>query len=154
MESKMRRSDRAITQAETEEILNKGEYGILSTVSAAGQPYGVPLSYRFMRDVLYFHCAMEGHKLENIKANQKVSFCVVGKTQVLPAEFATNYESAMVFGEALEVTDNEKQAGLVAILEKYSPDFIKEGLEYIEQLGKRTKVYKIVIEMITGKARR
>ncbi len=76
------------------------------------------------------------------------------RDRVLPAEFATNYESAMVFGEALEVTDDEKQAGLVAILEKYSPDFIKEGLEYIEQLGKRTKVYKIVIEMITGKARR
>ncbi len=51
-------------------------------------------------DVIYFHCAPEGHKLENLSGNNKVSFCVVGKTQVLPDKFATNYESVIVFGTA------------------------------------------------------
>jgi nitroimidazol reductase NimA-like FMN-containing flavoprotein (pyridoxamine 5'-phosphate oxidase superfamily) len=49
-------------------ILNKGEYGVLSTVSAEGQPYGTPLNYCLIDDSIYFHCATEGHKLKNLAA--------------------------------------------------------------------------------------
>ncbi len=154
MERKIRRADRAIPDGETREILRAGEYGVLSTVSVDGQPYGVPVSYSYAGDVIYFHCALEGHKLENLNGNNKVSFCVVGKTRVLPEKFATNYESVIVFGKAFEVTDNEKHAGLLEILKKYSPGFIDKGLRYIEGDGRKARVYKIVIESMTGKARR
>ena len=43
------------------------------------QPYAVPLSYVFHDQCIYFHCATEGHKLDNIRANPAVSFCVVGQ---------------------------------------------------------------------------
>lgn len=154
MERKMRRADRAIPDNEASEILEAGEYGVLSTVSADGQPYGVPVSYRYTGDVIYFHCAPEGYKLENLNSNNRVSFCVVGRTQVLPDKFATNYESVIVFGRAFEVTDAEKHAGLVALLEKYSPGFMDKGLRYIEGDAHKARVYKIVIESMTGKARR
>jgi hypothetical protein len=150
----MRRADRAITDSEAQAILQAGEYGILSTVSADGQPYGVPVSYACAGNVIYFHCAQEGHKLENLSSNNRVSFCVVGKTQVLPAKFATNYESVIVFGTAQEVVDDEKHAGLVEILKKYSPDFMEKGERYIKGDGDKARVYKIVIEAMTGKARR
>jgi len=150
----MRRADRAIPDREAEEILRAGEYGVLSTVSADGQPYGVPVSYTYAGGVIYFHCAREGHKLENLNGNNKVSFCVVGRTQVLPDKFATNYESVIVFGKAFEVTDDEKHAGLVELLKKYSPDFMDKGLRYIKGDGDQARVYKIVIEALTGKARR
>jgi len=41
----MRRKDRKITETEAFSILKKGEYGILSTTSPNGDPYGVPLNY-------------------------------------------------------------------------------------------------------------
>jgi nitroimidazol reductase NimA-like FMN-containing flavoprotein (pyridoxamine 5'-phosphate oxidase superfamily) len=149
---KMRRGDQAISENEAREILLKGEYGILSTVSIDGQPYGVPLSYSYIGDVIYFHSAIEGHKLDNLSANNRVSFCVVGKTKVLPAKFATKYESAIVFGETFEVIDDEKNKGLLELVKKYSPGFIEKGLRYIESTGAKTRVYKIVIESITGKS--
>jgi nitroimidazol reductase NimA-like FMN-containing flavoprotein (pyridoxamine 5'-phosphate oxidase superfamily) len=154
MANDMRRKDRAIPDSEAKEILAKGEYGVLSTVSPEGQPYGVPLNYSYTGDAIYFHCAVEGHKLANMQANKKVSFCVVGKTEVLPDKFGTKYESVIVFGEAREVDGDEKQQGLVELVKKYSPGFIKEGLEYIEKGGDKTRVYKISTESITGKARR
>jgi nitroimidazol reductase NimA-like FMN-containing flavoprotein (pyridoxamine 5'-phosphate oxidase superfamily) len=154
MTQPMRRADRAIPDNEARAILEQGEYGILSTASSDGQPYGVPVSYAYTGEAIYFHCALEGHKLENLSSNNKVSFCVVGKTQVLPDKFATNYESVIVFGTALEVTDEEKHAGLVELLKKYSPGFIDKGLRYIDGDGRKARVYKIVIESMTGKARK
>jgi nitroimidazol reductase NimA-like FMN-containing flavoprotein (pyridoxamine 5'-phosphate oxidase superfamily) len=89
-----------------------------------------------------------------LNSNNRASFCVVGKTQVLPDKFATNYESVIVFGQALEVTGVEKQAGLIELLRKYSPGYMEKGLRYIDGDGDKAKVYKIVIESMTGKARR
>ena len=154
MERTMRRGDRAIAASEAQEILRKGEYGILSTVSNDGQPYGVPVSYAYTGEVIYFHCAVDGHKLDNLRANNRVSFCVVGKTQVLPDKFATNYESVIVFGAAHEVVDGEKHAALIELLKKYSPGFMEKGERYIKGDGPKARIYKIVIESLTGKARK
>lgn len=154
MERKIRRGDRAVAEREARDILQTGQYGVLSTVSADGQPYGVPVSYTYQKDVIYFHCAPEGHKLENLRGNNKVSFCVVGKTQVLPDKFATKYESVIVFGKASEVSVDEKHKGFLTFVEKYSPDFMEEGLKYIADMGGKARVYKIAIESITGKSRK
>jgi len=150
----MRRSDRAITPQEAETILNNAEYGVLSTVGRDGQPYGVPLSYVYKDDGIYFHCALDGQKVDNIEYNSKVSFCVVGDTKVLPAKFATEYESAVVFGVVSEVTGPERHKALLWLLEKYCPDFMEEGIQYIGQKDQATKVLKIEINHISGKARR
>lgn len=154
MERKIRRIDRALSQSEAVEILKKGEYGILSTVSIDGQPYGVPVSYAYTRDVIYFHCAVEGHAVENLRSNNKVSFCVVGGTEVLPAKFGTKYESVIVFGKTFELTDEEKHNALLELLKKYSPRFMEEGLRYVESAIGKIRVYKVVVESITGKSRK
>jgi uncharacterized protein len=154
MQRPIRRADRALTQEQAIEILQKGEYGVLSTVSQDGQPYGVPVSYSYANNALYFHCAVEGHKLDNLASNPRVSFCVVGGTEVLPDKFATRYESAIVFGKAFELTAEEKLSTLAEILKKYSPDFMEKGLKYIENDAEKTRVYKIEIEALSGKARR
>ncbi|MDD2274149.1 MAG: pyridoxamine 5'-phosphate oxidase family protein [Desulfuromonadaceae bacterium] len=150
----VRRRDREITLQESTKILDSAEYGILSTVANDGQPYGVPLNYIHKGESIYFHCAVSGQKLENIEHNAKVSFCVVGKTKVLPDKFGTEYESAVIFGRASEVNGAEKHDALLWLLEKYCSDFIEEGKLYIEQKAKMTKVLKIEIDRISGKARR
>lgn len=150
----VRRRDRELNQQESIDILKTAEYGILSTVGNEGQPYGVPLSFVHKGESIYFHCAICGHKIENIEHNAKVSFCVVGKSKVLPDKFGTEYESAVVFGRASEVNGTERHDALVWLLEKYCSDFIEEGKRYIEQKDKITKVFKIEIDRISGKARR
>ncbi|MFO7707390.1 MAG: pyridoxamine 5'-phosphate oxidase family protein [Desulfobacterales bacterium] len=150
----MRRKDRKTTAAEAASILENGEYGVLSTVSPNGEPYGVPLNYCVIGNFLYFHCALEGRKLDHIAANPKVSFCVVGPTQILPDQFGTRYECCIVEGSASEAFGAEKQSALEGLLHKYSAAYFPEGLKYIERLKDQARVYKVAIESISGKARR
>ncbi|MBL8028571.1 MAG: pyridoxamine 5'-phosphate oxidase family protein [Fibrobacteres bacterium] len=150
----LRRSDRQITDNEAIDIINNGEYGILSLVASDNNGYGIPLSYAFSNNTLYFHCAGEGSKLDYIRRNNKVSFCVVGKTEVLPAKFSTKYESAIITGLAIEIQGEEKREALTLLIKKYSPDFMNEGIEYINRAFDKTTVVKIIPESITGKARR
>lgn len=150
----MRRKEREMKNDEAVEILKNNTYGVLSTVSENGYPYGVPISYTFFNNSIYFHCAVTGHKLDNISNNDRVSFCVVGHTEILPEEFSTKYESVIVFGRAVEVSEDEKDRALLEIVNKYSADYIEQGKEYIQKGGKATKVIKISIEHISGKARR
>jgi putative hydrolase of the HAD superfamily len=150
----LRRNDRELEDVEAIEILEKCEYGILSTVSENGYAYGVPLSYVYIDNSIYFHCATEGHKLDNIKNKDKVSFCVVGQTSLLPDKFSTKYESVILFGRAIEVFDSEKEVALLELIIKYSQEYIEKGKEYIKNASAKTKVIKISIEHISGKARR
>jgi nitroimidazol reductase NimA-like FMN-containing flavoprotein (pyridoxamine 5'-phosphate oxidase superfamily) len=151
---KIRRKDREIGTHEAISLLTNCEYGVLSTADDDGQPYGVPLSYVYEDDCIYFHCARVGHKLDNIENNPNVSFCVVGNTKILPGDFATEYESAIAFGTASEAKGSERENALLWILKKYSPEYIEEGKLYFEQKRKATKVIKIQINHISGKARR
>lgn len=150
----MRRKDRAVTEAEAAALLDIAEYGVLSTVGEDGRPYGVPLNYCVIDRCIYFHCALEGQKVDNIKHNKWVSFCAVGRTKVLPDKFATNYESVIASGEISEVFDREKQKGLEGLLHKYSSGFFEKGQKYIDGLGEKTRVFRITVDSLCGKARR
>lgn len=154
MFKEMRRKDRELSNIEALALLEEGNYMVLSTLSRDGYCYGVPLHYVFINDSIYFHCAIEGHKLENIAYNDKVSICVVGKAEVVPEKFTTNYESVIAFGRAKEVKGDEKEIALIALIGKYSPEHISEGREYIKRASDRTKVIGISLERITGKARK
>lgn len=136
------------------QILESGEYGILSTIGEDGFPYGVPVSYATFDSKIFFHCATGvGQKLQNISYSEKVCFTVVGKTEVLAEKFSTRYESIIVFGTAQKSTDL-KQKALEALITKYSADFTQKGFEYIQKSKDLTDIYEITIERITGKARR
>lgn len=150
----MRRKDRKLARKETITILKNGEYGVLSSINEDGSPYGVPLNYVYADHSIYFHCAPEGQKLDNIRHRDQVSFCVVGNTGILPAQFTTNYESAVIFGRASEVNDEEKTRALMEMIYKYSPDDIEKGKAYIKKAAKATRVIKINIEHLSGKSRR
>jgi len=150
----MRRKDRLITESEAYSILEKGEFGLLSTSSKNNEPYGVPLNYCLTDGCIYFHCAPDGRKINHITENPKVSFCVVGNTELLPDLFSTKFESCIVQGHAVESFGEEKQKALEGLIHKYSAGFIPEGLEYIEKRKDKTKIFKISIISISGKARR
>lgn len=148
----MRRKDKFKTPQETVQILESCTNGILSVTGDGGYPYGVPVSYVYIDGKIYFHCAPEGHKMDAIKADPKVSFCVVGADNVSPEKFTTKYKSVICFGKA-SVVENEadKQAALELIIGKYSADFIAGGLEHIRKMWDKTAVVQIDIQHMTGK---
>lgn len=147
----LRRKDKQITIEDAKDVLANASYGILSTVGEGDQPYGVPLNFVYRDDTIYFHCALTGHKLDNLESNPKVSFCVVGNVEILPSDFSTNYVSTMVFGIASEAEGEERHKALMWLLEKYSPDFIEEGKKYVHKLDNVTKVIKIKVQHLSGK---
>jgi nitroimidazol reductase NimA-like FMN-containing flavoprotein (pyridoxamine 5'-phosphate oxidase superfamily) len=153
MFKEMRRKDREIFGEDIEKILINGEYGTLAAIGENGYPYIVPLSYVYQDNTIYFHCAKEGHKLENIEKNPKVSFCVVTDTEVLPEKFSTDYKSVIAFGVASEVIGDLKGDILLKFIDKYSEDFMEEGKKYIARAKDTAKIIEIKIQHITGKSR-
>ena len=155
MDDKMRRSDRRLTDCDAKSILHAGEYGILSTCSADGIPYGTPVNYVYNDDVLYFHCAKDvGKKVRNMRECSQVSFTVVGKTCLLPEQFGTLYESVIVEGTAREVDDQERKLALDLIIDKYSAQFKESGQNYIKGAWDRVAVYAIKPSQISAKGRK
>lgn len=150
----MRRKDRQLEANEIKDILQKNKYGVLSTIGEDGYPYGVPLTYIYEDEKIYFHCAVEGHKLENISFSNKVSFGVVCDTEILPEQFSTRYQSVIAFGEIKELSENDKENILRKVVEKFSPDFLEKGANYIQAAKERARVFELKIEHITGKSRK
>ena len=149
----MRRKDREKDAAFALEVLRAAEYATLGTVNPDGSPYCVPISPAVMDGDIYFHCANEGKKLDNIKQNNSICLSAVRYTQLMPSLFTTEYESAVADGKAYIVTDDgEKYRALVAICEKYAGDYMEAAKERIAQSLGRTCVVKVVIDRITGKA--
>lgn len=149
---KMRRHDRDMIFNDTIELLKNGQYGVLSISGDEGYPYGIPLNYVYDEGQIYFHSALEGHKIDGINRNNKVSFCIVGEVETIPNKFSTRYRSVIAFGKVEEVKDeNEKKAGLLGIIKKYSSDYVDKGMKYIDSDYEKTAVFRIVIEHMTGK---
>lgn len=151
----LRRTDREMDMSGVNSLLLSGEYGVLSSTGVNGYAYGVPLSYVFMDNSIYFHCATDGHKLENIHYNNKVSFCIVGETEPLPEKFSMKYQSVIIFGEVFEVFDEEKQKALINLVKKYAIQNIEKGkkLNESDEYKSKTKVFRLEIEHVSGKIR-
>lgn len=151
----MRRRDRALSEAEAWEILARAEWGVLSTLGEDGWPYGVPVNHVVLEGRIYVHCAQAGHKLENLAFESKVSYCAVASSEIRPAELSTNFESAILFGRAVVVTEEaEKRQALEALLSRFAPHHPAEGAEAMRKDFARTAVLCIRPERLTGKARR
>lgn len=153
MNTEMRRKDRQLTDEEAIALLKNGEYGIVSVVCPDGTPYGRPTSYAYADGVLYFHGTAEDSLFRRcIQHEPRACFTVVGETQVLPAKFSTKYESVVAFGTISECPD--KHAGLMKLVEKYSPEYLEAGSKYADSAPEKVAVYAMQIESFTGKARR
>lgn len=151
--SAVRRQKRLLEEEDARELLKTGEYGILSMIATDGGGYGIPISYAWDgNEHIYFHCAPKGQKLEYLKANDKVSFCVVGKTQVLAAQFTTIYESVLVFGTIKQdISAEERMHALLLLLDKYSTEEKVMGIQYAEKMFPHTHILRLDIELVSGK---
>ena len=104
---KMRRKNCELLTETAEKILREGIFGVLSLSGDDGYCYGVPINYAVEDNKIYFHSAKSGHKLDAIKNNDKVSFCVVDKHEVVAEEFTSYFTSVIAFGRIKILDDSE-----------------------------------------------
>ena len=140
------------------EVLDKAPYITVSFTRSDGTPYGVPLSLARTDDkTFYFHCALEGEKLDCIAANPTVALSAV--TRCTPTvgpkdgSFTLQYKSAMAVGRAEMVTGrDEKIEALRAICLRFLPKHMNAFDDAITRSLERTAVVKITLtEPPTGK---
>ena len=96
----MRRKKQVLSKEECELVLERGTSGVLAVLGEGGYPYAVPLSYVYADGKIVFHCAKQGHKLDAIAKNDKVSFCVVDLDDIQPERYTTYFRSVIAFGRA------------------------------------------------------
>ncbi len=148
----MRRRQQLLPKEATEEILYRGQSGVLAVSGDDEYPYAVPLSYVYDSGKMYFHSAINGHKLDGINRNSKVSFCVIDKDDIIPEKFTTSFRSAIVFGKARILTDDAaRRNALELLVRKYSAGFEEEGDEEIRTSWNAVCVVEIAVEHMTGK---
>jgi nitroimidazol reductase NimA-like FMN-containing flavoprotein (pyridoxamine 5'-phosphate oxidase superfamily) len=150
----LRRKDRKMDLADSQLLLHNVDEGFLGTISVdTGHPHVVAVNHYFDGDAIYFHCAKDGHKIDNILNNNKVSFFVCDDVSISQKKFTTNYSSVEVFGRATLVDDQElKKKILFELSKKYVGKFISGFAAELAGALNVTAVVKIEIEHISGKS--
>lgn len=148
----MRRKRQLLLQDETVKILNENKSGVLGVFGDEGYPYTVPMSYIYSDGKLYFHCAKQGHKMDAIKMNHKVSFTVIDKDEIIPEKFTTYFRSAIAFGTARIVEDDDERLQILRnIVTKYSDGYQDKGEEEIKREWNIVCLVEMTIDHLTGK---
>ena len=153
----MRKQNKRITDlAIIFNLLDTCHVGRLATISSDGWPMIKPLN--FARDgwSLYFHCAMEGEKLDDIRRDCRVCFEVD-----LPIAYAKGsienpcqahylYRSVIIRGRAFRVEDRaEKIRALDCLMRKFQPETDFSG--YSDEKLDITGIVRIDIDDLAGK---
>ena len=135
-----------------DEILEKASSGVLSVLGDNDYPYGVPMSFAYKDNRLYFHCMPYGHKLDAMKQHDKVNFTIIETDNIVPEEYATYFRSVIVFGRARMVTDSQEKIELHDILiRKYSPDFVEGAYEKFKDRIEMMGAFVVEIDYVSGK---
>ena len=143
-----------IDRAATEALLQSNRRGIIAMNGVEGYPYAIPINYFYNCDKkkIYFHGAKAGHKVDALKASDKVCFTVYGDEHIDESEpWAPYVQSVVVFGRCrLLEAGPESIARLKEFAMKYYPD---EALadDQIARNGRATQMFEITIEHMRGK---
>ena len=155
----MRRIRQQISQEECVGILHRATSGVLGLHGDDGYPYTVPVSFVYQEGttgfgIICFHCAKTGHKIDAIRRDNKVSFTVVDRDEVMPRERTTKFCSVIVFGHA-RILENEAEMRLAAnaIGAKYSKGFENLYMQETEDTIREGRLccVEITIDHMTGK---
>ncbi|MEG0829751.1 MAG: pyridoxamine 5'-phosphate oxidase family protein [Anaerovoracaceae bacterium] len=149
---KMRDVGEPLTREESIKMLETQKHGTLAVNGDNGYPYSVPISFVYIDGKIIFHGANTGHKLDSIKKDEKVSFSLIEQDNIIPEDFNTLFRSVIVFGKIKVLkSDEERKSGLMAIIKKYSADFMEDGEKYAEESWDQVAVMELEIEHLTGK---
>ena len=138
-----------------EQLLKTCHVGRLGTIGRDGYPVVKPVNFAYHDGHVYFHTALEGEKIEDIKRNNRVCFetdlpiaFVRAVNQPCEAEYL--YRSVVIKGRASLVEDHEERMqAFRSLMEKYQP---QGGFgHYVKEKLGRTGIVRIDVEEMTGK---
>nr|WP_314514925.1 pyridoxamine 5'-phosphate oxidase family protein [uncultured Peptostreptococcus sp.] len=149
----VRRKSREISLDAARNLLKASRRGVLAVNGDNGYPYALPLNYIYDEEsnTIIFHGARVGHKLDSIKACDKVCFTVYGNETIKEEAWAPYVQSTIVYGRCHLVDDQERAMEILrGLARKYYPseDIIDEE---IAKAGKAVQMFQIEIEHMTGK---
>lgn len=152
----MRRTDREIVErSELDAVLHRQRYMAIA-MCRDRQPYVVTLSYGYSApdNLLCFHCAHDGLKLDILRENPHVCATVVEDLGYVEGECSHAYRSVVVRGQMRVVKDREGKAHglrvLVAHQEK-DPSSVEQRQLPDDTAHDRVTVLRLDIAEITGK---
>ena len=149
----MRRNKQQVSADECRAVLQTAKRGVLAVHGDDGYPYAVPLNFVFDPDArtLYFHMAVEGHKLDAIRQNDKVCFTAWIDGYKEPGDWAWYVTSVVAFGKAEVIADDAaRDKWLRALAAKYFPP--EENVEAdMARNAPRALVVAVRIEHMNGK---
>lgn len=149
----LRRKNKALSEKETKTLLHTERRGVLAVNGDDGYPYAVPVNFLYDDPAgkIYFHGARAGHKIDAIRACDKVCFTVYGGETVKDEAWAPYLRSAVVFGRCrLPEQSAETMALLKRIAMKYYPEE-SVAEEELARAGNAAQLYVIDVEHISGK---
>lgn len=149
----MRRKKNEISIDMAKQLLASSRRGVLAVNGDYGYPYAIPVNYLYddKAQRIYFHGAKIGHKVDALRACDKVCFTVYGNETVRTESWAPFMQSVVVFGRChLMDAGSETTRHLKQFAMKYYPS---EQLvdEEIAHAGKAVQVFEIEIEHMSGK---
>lgn len=159
----MRRKHSEVTDPkEIERILSSTNIGRVATVGADGFPYITPVNFVSLEGNIYFHCAPQGEKLDNLMREPRVCFEVdvplayidIGLDPARPiCQLHQYYHCVIIRGIAADVKDSTlKLAALNALIAKHekTDDFPPVTADMSSY--KACKVIEIKPDSITAKS--
>lgn len=150
----MRRFKQQLTKEQCVKILKTEKRGVLSVLGDDGYPYGVPLNFHYdeLENIIYFHGAKSGHKIDAIKNCNKVCFTVYNNGVQKNDDWFYYVDSVIAFGRAELVEQTDRIYEKVRALgNKYYPSK-EEVEEEIKRDISRVQLVAIKIEHMTGKS--
>lgn len=149
----MRRKNQLLPEAAALEILKNGTSGVLALSGDDDYPYAVPLSYVYANGKIYFHGAKTGHKTDAVKRNEKASFCVVEKDEIVPEEYTTYFRSVIAFGRIrILENDAEKLAAINLLADRYNPHASEDTRnQAVRREWGPLMMMEMTVEHMTGK---
>ena len=121
----IRKKKNQISTEAAEQLLREARRGILAVNGREGYPYAIPINYYYDREAqkIYFHGARAGHKVEAIRACDKVCFTVYGGETIREEAWAPYLRSVVVFGRCRLL---EQSPETMALLKRFAMKYYPE----------------------------
>ncbi len=155
---RLRKASREMSSEWALGVMRRAPYITVSFIRDDGTAYGLPLSLASTDDnTWYFHCALKGDKLDAIASHPQVCLSAVSRCEPVvgpkDGSFTLLFESAVAFGRAVLVTDDEeKTRAMRAICERFLPQHMDAFQASIDRSLKSTAVVRIdLLAPPTGK---
>lgn len=148
------RKNKALTSEEYIRILTEEKRGVLSVNGDGGYPYGMPMNHYYNEadGKIYFHCGNgEGHRLDALKKDGRVCFCVYDGGEYKGGHWALHIKSVIVFGKIEIVSDPERIAEIARRLSRKFTEDESYIQKEIEGHAHRTLLLVLTPEHICGK---